>query len=203
MGCHRRETGWRRQIVRGPVERQSHGPEQSDPRAEAGCQFPHGSKERRETRPRGHQGRVLVRDSWHSRQTDCVLFPCRAYFSPPFPSTASAFAFVGVPRAQTCAWGSPSTRHRHSRILRAGSFYRTERSMPIVSAFALPATHHFERSRPTFSSAFAPAKASAWQRNLFTIPRSLRDEISLPLRFQDLLACAERNSSPSPRIRQR
>src|SRR5260370_30601748 len=60
MGRDRRETGRRRQIVRGPLESQGHGPEQSDPRAEAGCQFPDGSQERRETGARRHQGRVLA-----------------------------------------------------------------------------------------------------------------------------------------------
>src|ERR1700674_1345726 len=85
MGSDWRETGWRRQIVRGPVERQGHEPEQSDPRAEAGCPFQDGSKERRETRARGHQGRGLVRASQRSQQTDETR--------------------AESPRAQTCAWG--------------------------------------------------------------------------------------------------
>jgi hypothetical protein len=55
------KPGWRRQILRGPLERQGDGPEQSDPRVEAGCPFPDRSEERRETGPGRHQGRVLVK----------------------------------------------------------------------------------------------------------------------------------------------
>src|SRR5260370_3002522 len=69
MGCDRRETGRRRKIVRRPVECQGREPEQGDTRAEAGCQFPHRSKDRRETRPRRHQGSVLVGVTQRSRQT--------------------------------------------------------------------------------------------------------------------------------------
>src|SRR5580704_3556116 len=68
MGYDWCEAGWRRQILRGPLERQGDGLEQSDPRVEAGRPFPDRSKERRETGARGHQGRVLVKASRRSGQ---------------------------------------------------------------------------------------------------------------------------------------
>src|SRR6266704_1580840 len=77
MGCDRRETSWRRQVMRSPVEGQGHGPKQSNPRTETGSQFPGGSKERRETGARGRQGRVLV------RHRASVRVCCRGGFSPP------------------------------------------------------------------------------------------------------------------------
>src|SRR6266849_5216541 len=53
----------RRQIVRGPDQRQTDKPEQSHPRAEARCRRQDRVQERREARTRGHQGRQLVSDT--------------------------------------------------------------------------------------------------------------------------------------------
>src|SRR6266700_7704283 len=89
MGCDRRETSWRRQVMRSPVEGQGHGPKQSNPRAETGSQFPGGSKKRRETGSRGRQGRVLVRHR-DSRVRVC----CRGGFSPPLSFFCLFFLLV-------------------------------------------------------------------------------------------------------------
>src|SRR6266481_4854490 len=92
--------------MRGPIERQGYGAEQSNSRVEAGCQFPDGSKERRETGARGHQGRVVARNSRRSGYADERM--------------------NGKPRAHDCARGfrvSPASYLPPMPTFRSGLLY--------------------------------------------------------------------------------
>src|SRR6266849_3793810 len=69
----------RRQIVRGPDQRQTDKPEQSHPRAEARCRRQDRVQERREARTRGHQGRQLVSDTRVVSYAITLLSPTSSY----------------------------------------------------------------------------------------------------------------------------